>query len=129
MNSFILPILLLLAIAFVFHLAFKALIIKTDKQDRLEKYQDDMNIHHDKFTEILNIINQIESKCEPEDKAALMMFQMKIREFVELVDNDSYWLENPFYNVEEMLQQAEFYFEQYGYNDKKGVLKFVNIPD
>lgn len=129
MNDLIVPVIMLLVIAFFANAAFKALIIQTDKQDRQDKYQDDMNIHHDKFIEILNIVNKIEAKCEPQDKAALMMFQMKIREFVELVDNDSYWLENPFYDVDEMLQQAEFFFGQYGYNDRKGILKFVNLPD
>ena len=128
MSNLIVPFILLLAIAAMTHISFKALLKKTDKQDKQDKHQDDRNIHHEKFSEIFSIMTDIESKCETEDKAPIMMFKMKIKEFLELVKEDTYWYENPFYDVNEMFQQADFFFTQHNYSDKKSLLRFPKIP-
>lgn len=128
MSALILPVIILLVIALMAHLSLKSLSLKTDKQDRLEKYQDDRNIHQDKFTAILSVMTKIESSAKESELPTILLFKMKVSEFLDLIKSDSYWWDNPYYPIEDMLQQAEFYFDNYGYSDKKKLLKFTTIP-
>lgn len=128
MSGLIVPVIILLIIALFAHLSLKSLSLKTDRQDRLEKYQDDRNIHQDKFSAILSVMNRIEASAGENELSAILLFKIKVGEFLELIKNDSYWWDNPYYPIEEMLQQAEFYFDNYGHSDKKKLLKFTTLP-
>jgi len=128
MSGLIVPVIILLFIALFAHLGLKSLSLKTDKQDRLEKYQDDRNIHQDKFSAILSVMNKIEASAGENELPSILLFKMKVGEFLELIKSDSYWWDNPYYSIEDMLQQAEFYFDNYGHSDKKKLLKFTTLP-